>query len=149
MERSYVPSRQGVVHGEHTADLWLMTVGSSAAECISRMISGVYGVMSEEYMLLDGGKDSLSIESGNMEVLLVELLSEALFLFDAENVIITEPSITILESEKGYRLDLEFVRSTFSIPPGKGGMEVKAATYHEASLIQDADGWSARVLLDL
>jgi SHS2 domain-containing protein len=149
MDRVHVPSSEGVVHEEHTADLWLTASGESLEECLKRTVSGLYGVMADEFQISGMVKEELILEAESLEVLLVELLSELLFIFDARSSIAMDPSFIISEKEGRFTLRFGYRETEVSVSEGKGGMEVKAATYHGASLRNEGGSWKSRVLLDL
>jgi SHS2 domain-containing protein len=149
MERTYIPSNEGVTLGDHTADIWLGVEASSLDECIHRALHGLYSVMSQEFILHSETGSSEVYETEESEMLLVDILSEALFLFDSESSLILHPEISMGEGDESDKTVLKFVKAACSIPPEKGGMEVKAVTFHGAELKQVDSGWKGRVLLDL
>jgi len=149
MERIHIPCGDGVVLEEHTADLWLTASGVSPEECIERTISGMYNVMAEEFNVSGGHPADLTLEAEGLEVVLVELLSELLFIFDARASLALDPKILLNEENGRVTLRMDYIETPFTMVEGKRGMEVKAATYHEASLKKDGGLWKTRVLLDL
>jgi len=142
----FVPSREGYTLGDHTADIWLEVSGPSVDECVRRALHGLYSVMAQEFEVHSKLKDRLVLGPVKEELLLVDVISEALFLFDSEGVLIIDPEV---HKEKGDRWVLDFKRSVCSIPEGKAGMEVKAATFHGNGLQKIRGEWSSRILLDL
>ena len=97
---SYIPPQDGISHGEHTADLWLKARGRTFEEMTARMIQGIYGVMASRFQLEDNGdEDHFEVTGKDIETTFVDLLSEVLFLFDADSVVIIDPELeTILLS---------------------------------------------------
>jgi SHS2 domain-containing protein len=136
---------EGVALGDHTADIWLEVEGGSLEECIQRAVQGLYSVMAQEFLISGKIEASETFDAGAHEMLLVDVLSEALFLFDSESSIILE---TKVRSEEGKYV-LNFFKAECSIPPGKGGMEVKAVTFHDTALSVSEGVWKGRVLLDI
>ena len=146
MGRTYVPSTKGITIGEHTADLWLEIKGGSLEECIRRAVHGLYSVMAQEFSLDEESGTEETFEIDPRDMLIVDLLNEALFLFDSESSIIIDPAI--LENIGG-KFIVSFKKVPGTIPPGKGGMEVKAATFHGMELREEQGAWFGKVLLDL
>jgi len=142
----FVPSRKGYTLGDHTADIWLEVSGPSIEECVKGALHGLYYVMAQEFEVHSMKRDSLVLEPVKEELLLIDILSEALFLFDSEGALIIDPEV-VREGEE--RWVLNFKRSACSIPEGKAGMEVKAATFHGKGLRKKDEEWSSRILLDL
>ena len=88
--------------------------------------------------------EHVEIESPDGVALLVDWLSEVLFLFDARNFVPRE-----------IDADVEEWRIRATIGGGnaadfdQGGAAVKAITYHDAMLERTPGGYEARVYLDL
>jgi SHS2 domain-containing protein len=146
MDKIFVPSKDGVSIGEHTADLWLEFEGGSLEECIQRAVHGLYSVMAQEYSLIKGSEVEEILNMGSAEMLVVDILNEALYLFDAESSLMLDPSFTLHSERKSQ---LRFRKIECEIPPGKSGMEVKAATFHGMELSEDQGKWKGRILLDI
>ena len=149
MGRIYRPSDQGITLEEHTADLWLVTEGSSVEEVFKRALMGLYGVIASEFEI-SGEKDEREEFRGpSPEEILIDILSEALYLFDAESRMITDPIFRLEKNEEGLRVEMRFRSVEASITDGSHGMEIKAATYHGADMVTIGDVHRARILLDL
>ncbi|MBN1539136.1 MAG: archease [Candidatus Thermoplasmatota archaeon] len=146
MEGIFIPPKEGFTLGEHTADLWLEVNGSSIEDCVSRSLLGLYHVMAQEFVIIGTRRDSIALDNESVEFLVVDVLSEALFLFDSESTLMLDPS---LKKERGGGWVLEFSRSKCRIPEGKGGMEVKAATFHGPGTVMRDGIWYSKVLLDI
>ncbi|MGA1866517.1 MAG: archease [Thermoplasmatota archaeon] len=146
MKGIFIPPTEGFALGEHTADLWLEVMGTSIEDCVSRSILGLYHVMAQEFFITGTVRDSIVLDDESIELLVVDVLSEALFLFDSESALMLDIS---LKKEGEDRWVLEFSRSKCIIPEGKGGMEVKAATFHGSGLVMKDGIWYSKVLLDI
>jgi len=150
MAGTYRPRGDVFGHEEHTADVWLVSEGCSGEEVLSNMLEGLYGTMGREYTL-EGSEEEfgMDISGGSLENLMIDLLTEALFLFEVGPRLIVDPSIHLWKEGKKDRLEVSGRSVVFSIPEGQGGMEVKAITYHGASFIEERGSFRARVLLDI
>ncbi|MBN1390295.1 MAG: archease [Candidatus Thermoplasmatota archaeon] len=146
MESVFIPPIGGFTLGEHTADLWLESSGSTPEDCALRSLIGLYHVMAQEFIITSSIPDSIVLDIRNPDLLVIDVLSEALFLFDSEGALMLNTSLT---REDDDRWVLEFTRSKCRIPEGKGGVEVKAATYHDLMLEMKEGSWYSKVLLDL
>lgn len=88
--------------------------------------------------------EAVELEAPDGVALLVDWLSEILFLFEARNFV--PHDIDAVAEEWRVRATLtggdadQFVQ---------GGATVKAATYHDAMLQPTSSGWEARVYLDV
>lgn len=131
---------------EHTADLTVFFYGRSPEEVFVN--AGL--VMFE--LLLDGRPDGerekrrIVIEGVDREDLLVQWLSELLYLYSSRDQALSEVDIEDL-SPTGLRAWAELV----SFNPETIGVktEVKAVTYHRIEFKPTKSGWRARVTFDL
>lgn len=150
MGQAYTPDKQGVSYPDHTADVWLSVEASNIEDLILRAIEGLYGIIAEEYDLDVGSDAALSFEAGNLETLLVTLLSDFLYYFEAEGSIFRGTSVSLIEDRGQHRIDIVGSKHDFEIPEGRGGIEIKAVTYHGAEVkSNDAGKWHMKLLLDV
>ena len=149
MGERYVPDRNKVRYEDHTADLWMTAEGADEQEVITNMLTGLYSTISEEFTIDPAGTLNIEFHGGSLEEVLINVLSEALFLFDARSVLILRPTIGLSETKGGFKAVLTGSMAECTIPPEKGGFEVKAVTHHKAEMCKEGARWKGRVLLDL
>lgn len=129
---------------EHTADVGVEAWGRSLSEVFKEAAVGmaeIAGVWSPG----DGGeRHEIALESGDTESLLVDWLSELLWLHDAQRVAFA-----------GFEVEVDppRLRATVrTVPLGEEppeGTQVKAVTYHQLMVERTPDGYRARVFLDI
>ena len=125
---------------EHTAELELQIEASSEAAVFEEAL------IAFAELLGDGGGDpmtrELEVEAEESSMLLVEWLSELVYLSEAEQFVPAQ--IASLELSDGR------LRATLEGHRGEPRHLVKAVTLHRLALWQDeAAGWHARVVLDV
>lgn len=145
----FVPDQKGISYEDHTADLWLLFEGSSLEECMERALIGLYNAIGSSFVLGSSIRSSLDLKGKDAVEIVVDILSEALYLLDAEMSLIREPVFGIETTEEGVEMYMSYNRTGFSIPEGEGKMEVKAVSYHGAYLEEDRGQWKGRLLLDI
>lgn len=131
---------------EHTADIGIRARGASLAEVFEQAALALEHVVldpaavapREEYPIEACGEDN--------ESLLVNFLSEILYLLDAKRVAFA--SITVAEPASGA------VRAVASGEPRDAARHpprviVKGVTYHQLRLEKTPEGWLAEVFLDI
>ena len=92
-----------------------------------------------------GVKRDLRIESENRESLLLDFLSEVLFICEVEGLVFLRAEVTITENVLSAKLDGEpFDRSRHS-----GGTEVKGISYSGLSIVKDTNGYMAEIVFDV
>jgi SHS2 domain-containing protein len=128
---------------EHTADVAVKAYGKDLNEMFANAALGMFNVMTDTSKVETVGEYTVEVESADVQGLLVDWLSELLYLFDTQDVLLREFNVSIdgnklAASVRGEKLDRER-------HPLKS--DVKAATYHMLEI--DEDKGYAVVLLDI
>jgi SHS2 domain-containing protein len=85
----------------------------------------------------------------NIEGLLVDFLSELLYLFDGEGLIILDPELHITGGSDSISLKISSNTYSYIIPPEYSGIEIKAITHHDIDISEIDSGYRARFLVDI
>lgn len=128
---------------EHTADVAVKAYGRDLSEMFANAALGMFNVMTDTSTVKSVGEYKVEVESADLEGLLVDWLTELLYLFDTQEVFMRECDVSIdgnklSASVRGENLDRER-------HPLKS--DVKAATYHMLE-INEEEGYVV-VLLDI
>lgn len=128
---------------EHTADVAVKAYGRDLSEMFANAALGMFNVMTDTSAVKSVGEYKVEVESADLEGLLVDWLTELLYLFDTQEVFMREFDVSIdgnklIASVRGENLDRER-------HPLKS--DVKAATYHMLE-INEEEGYVV-VLLDI
>ena len=129
---------------EHKADLKIRVFGKTKEELFLKMMIGMNENMKPEIKEpIEKTKREIKIESPDLNSLLVDFLSEVLYLIQVNKEIyfdakFTKFSDTELEGElTGQKVE-------------RFGEDIKAVTYHGLDIHQRKDGiWEATVLFDI
>ena len=148
MMEVFQPDLSGTSYEDHTADIWLVGRGDTPEIVLSHMLNGLYGAIADRFRIKEGGRTAIDLEAGSLDLIMVDLISEGLFLLEGEGKILTDPQVSIIDSD-GFKLTLAARECSFEIPRGDEGLEIKAVAYHGAYLKPSGDGWEGRVLLDI
>jgi SHS2 domain-containing protein len=128
---------------EHTADLKIRAYGKDLPELFSHLLRGMFE--SCQPNLIDetpAVSREVAIKSSNLESLLVDFLSEALYLSDVNNEAYFETKFEKLtETELVGKIKGRKVRNF--------GLEIKAVTWHELEIKKEGDSWQATVIFDV
>lgn len=131
---------------EHTADLGLRV---KAADLPTLFAEAARGLMSVIVANLDEVKPvremTLEVAGDALDELLFDWLSEVLYAFESEHLLLSEFAIELTDAglkatARGEPLDV-----------GRHQLEheVKAITYHGLKVEQTAEGWLAEAILDI
>ena len=146
--KPFTPSLDGVSYKDHTADIWMVCTGDSPGSVLSRMVDGLYGAIADGLLIGAGEKGSIALSANSLDVLMVDLVSEALYYLEAEGKLLTDPKVVLVDGDP-MELEIECTLCPFEIPPGAQGLEIKAVAYHGAYLKESSGQWEGRVLLDI
>jgi len=131
---------------EHTADIGFEAFGATRQEVFANAARALMNLMVDLEAIAPREEKPLRVEASDMPSLLVNWLSEILYLFDAEGWLfrdfqfdaLTEQSLTA--TARGEKFD-----------PQRHQVKllVKAVTYHQLDLTETAEGWRAQVYVDI
>ncbi len=131
---------------EHPADMGIEASGADLSEAFRQAAFGLVSIVVDPSTLQPSVEKEISIEGSDAENLLVQWLSEILYLYDGEDYLVSDIQVVELSPKKlRARLYGEFVDE------GKHRlrMDVKAITYHQLSVGQGPGGSTVRVFLDI
>lgn len=130
---------------EHTADIGIEAHGESIEEAFEEAAKGMF------YIITGGGKIESRAERKikikkdmDMEQLLVDWLSELLYIFDVEHLVFGEFDVKINDELIAVARGEEYSREKHGY-----GMEIKAVTYHMLEIKRDKKGYIIKVLFDI
>ena len=135
---------------EHKADLKIRAFGKTKEELFSNMLKGMISGLRPEILNSEAETRNIEIKSSDLEALLVDFLSEVLYLTQVNKEIyanikfkkLTDPSTSSGQAELEGELIGQKVK--------RFGEDIKAVTYHELKIEQKKDGiWEAIVLFDV
>ncbi len=130
---------------EHTADIGIEAYGKTLEEAFENAAKGMFSIMT------GGGKIESKIVREikipfdmDAEQLLVDWLSELLYIRDVEHLVFGEFDVKIDKELVGKAYGEEY-----SIEKHGYGMEIKAVTYHMLEVKKDKKGYVVRCLFDI
>ena len=131
---------------DHTADIGIMVYGEdlkslfqNAAEAFFHLITDLKKIKLRTERKIEIGEESL-------ERLMVDWLSELLYLYDVEHLLFKRFNVESVGKE-GLKAKVKgefFQEGVHMIKTG-----VKAVTYHQIEVRQEREGWRARIIVDL
>ncbi|MDO8727274.1 MAG: archease [Candidatus Methanoperedens sp.] len=131
-----------------SADAAFEATGRTLEELFSDSAIATFEVMADTTTVSQLLIHEIELENESVDGLLIDWLSELIFLKDTENILfsvfdinIRKNDVYILKAEaKGEKIDREkhSLRS-----------DVKAVTYHMFEVTKKGDHWTARVVLDI
>ena len=128
---------------EHTADVGVRAWGTTLEECFEQAALGVLAI-NGAYVSGSGERDKIELAAPDLGALLVDWLSEVLYLHDARDAVVTGLGVENVSDDQlsGW---VELRARTEELE----GTAVKAVTYHRLAVEPSDDGWSATLYVDV
>ncbi|HUW86032.1 MAG TPA: archease [Methanoregula sp.] len=128
----------------HTADVKIHARAPTLEELFSETLKALMQVM---YGTTSRGEiqRELRIESSDIESLLIDFLSEVLFISEVESLVFSEASLRI----NGLSLIAELKGEPFDPARHSGGSEVKGISYSGLAITHDANGYMLDIIFDV
>lgn len=131
---------------DHTADIGIDVFGDTLQDLFSNAGFALFDIITDLSTVECKVKHSLNIVGIDKEQLLVNWLSELLFLHDVKNLLFKNFCVNQLSD---YQLTADVSGEAFDEKRHIIKTEVKAVTYHSLSIIQKDQQWKARIIFDL
>ena len=131
---------------EHTADVGFEAFGSTREEVFANAARALMDLSVDLETIQPPEEMTLQIPGPDVESVLVDWLSELLFLQDADGWLFRDFEILSLKNDSLSALARGeiFQRSRHQVK-----LQVKAITYHQLALEQIPQGWHAQVYVDI
>ena len=130
---------------EHTADIGVRAYGKTREELFINAARALYEVQGR-FDLADRRMIKIELSADSADELLLRWLSELLYRFSAEGVCFTHFRVQFTDPHK---LTAQMEGGAVDFSHSEVSEEVKAVTYHQLSVQQTGDGWTATVIFDV
>jgi SHS2 domain-containing protein len=131
---------------EHTADVGFEAFGSTREEVFANAARALMDLIVDLDTIKLGSEVALQIHGPDPESVLVNWLSELLYLHDAEGWLFRDFEIRNLQDNSLRALARG---EKFQSSRHQAKMLVKAITYHQLALEKTPGGWRAQVYVDI
>jgi SHS2 domain-containing protein len=130
----------------HTADLGMSIEGHSCEDLFRNAGTALTELLVDNKATKIEKKVEISIEGNDLPDLMVRWLSEILYLFEGEKLVVTEISINSI-NKKNMTATLSVMK--FNSQFHEILREIKAVTYHQIKVEEKNGLWTAKVIFDL
>ena len=131
---------------DHTADVAIKAYGKTLSEAFENAAKGMFDIITDNSEIENIGQYDIELEADNLEQLLVDWLSELLFLNGANNLVFGFFKVDL--DEKKCKLSAKVFGEKFNISKHKAGSEIKAVTYHMLE-VNNKKPYYAQVIFDI
>lgn len=134
---------------EHTADAKFRAYGKTIEEAFQNAAVAMFNVMIDTSNISDEVNERIKLTSEDLEGLLVDWLSELLYLFEVEQVVFKTFKIDYIKKhDENYSISATAAGEPLNMTKHKFGTEVKAVTYNELIVEKTTKGWFVQVVVD-
>ena len=131
---------------DHTADIGIIVYGEDLKSLFQNAGEAFFHLITDLKKVRLRTERKIEIGGESLERLMVDWLSELLYLHEVENLLFKRFNVESV-GEEGLRAKVKgevFQQEVHVIKTG-----VKAVTYHQIEVRQEKEGWRARIIFDL
>lgn len=129
---------------EHTADVGLKAYGNNISEAFENAARGMFDIITDNSKIAAIGQYDIQLEAPDKEQLLIDWLSELLFLNSAKNLVFGSFKVKINDNQ----LKAEVSGEEYDKSKHNMGVEIKAVTYHMLE-VNNEKPYYVQVLFDI
>ena len=133
---------------EHTADVGIRAYGADLNEAFENAARGMFDIISDVDIIEAIGEYDITLSSKDVEQLLVDWLSELLFILTVKQVLFSRFEINIEEKDGQWRMEAKALGEDYDPKKHPYHTEIKAVTHHMLEIKED-NGYSIRILFDI
>jgi SHS2 domain-containing protein len=135
---------------EHTADLGLRVSADTLEELLAEAAQGLLAMLvANPEAVRPVHSKQIDVEAAEPAYLLFDWLSELLFAFETEKVLLSAFDIRLESGTDSYKLTAGCRGEPMDVVRHQMDHEVKAITYHGLEVNQTPTGWLAQVIVDI
>lgn len=131
---------------DHTADVGLKAYGKSLSEAYQNAAKGMFDIITDKSEIENIGQYDIDLSADDLEQLLVDWLSELLYLHSAKNLVFGFFNVEL--DEKNKKLSAKIFGEKLNMSKHKAGAEIKAVTYHMLE-VKNKKPYYVKVLFDI
>lgn len=134
---------------EHTADVGIRVGATDLERLFADALRGLTDVMTEVERVEPQLEERIELEAEAFDLLLVDWLSEAVYLFETRGLIFSEAQVELSETARGVHLRAAVRGEAHDPERHPHRVAIKAVTYHGLTLEPSDEGWLATVIFDI
>jgi SHS2 domain-containing protein len=131
---------------DHTADIGLIVYGEDLKSLFENAGKAFFHLITDLKKVRLRTEKRIEIRKESLERLMVDWLTELLYLHEVENLLFKEFKVESV-GEKGLRARVKGEAFQEGVHVIKTG--VKAVTYHQIEVRKGREGWRAQIIFDL
>lgn len=130
--------------------MWARAWGANLKEALEEVAKALFSVICDPSGIEPAEERCVEVSAPDVESLVVEFLSEVLYLFDAELLVFSEVEVrNLVQGADRYELKAMLRGEKFSNERHSPGTEVKAITYSYLAVEESQRGTTVEVVFDI
>ncbi len=135
---------------EHTADVKFLAYGKTLEEVFENSALAMFNVMIDTRKISGELVKDVFLKSPDLESLIVDWLSEHLYLFEVDEIVFSKFYVDRIRKENcEYSITSRASGEKFYPKSHPFETEIKAVTYNQLKVEKIEDGWEVQVVLDI
>jgi len=134
---------------DHTGDIGVRLQAPTAEGLFVAAAEALTGTLTDPATVRPIISDTVTLEAPDLDLLLVDWLSELLYHFDVDGLLIARTAVTIRSDSGRWRLTATIDGE--HLDPERHPVKVllKAITHHGVAVVRSARGWEASLVFDV
>jgi SHS2 domain-containing protein len=133
---------------EHTADVGLRAYGEDLSSAFANAAKGMFSIITDLDKVKPIGEYKVDVSAQDEEQLLVDWLSELLYIHTVSQKLFSKFQVNIQEEGGKWQISANVMGEDFQIEKHPYHTEIKAVTHHILEIKQD-NGYVVQVLFDI
>jgi SHS2 domain-containing protein len=133
---------------EHTADVGIRAKGKDKNSAFERAAAGMFSIITDLDKVSNVGEFQIECEANDLEQLLVDWLTELLYINTAEQIMLSDFRVDINGEEGKWKLMASAFGEEYDSAKHPYHTEIKAVTHHILK-IEKKELWNVQVLFDI
>ncbi len=133
---------------EHTADVGIRANGEDKNRAFEQAATGMFSIITDIDKTSHVGEFEICCEADDLEQLLVDWLTELLYINTAEQIILSKFQVDIQGKEGKWRLLASAYGEEYNPKRHPYHTEIKAVTHHLLK-VEEKEQWNVQVLFDI
>ncbi len=144
------PQQKQYEYLEHTADVKFLAYGKTLEEVFENSALAMFNVMIDTRKISGELVKDVFLKSPDLESLIVDWLSEHLYLFEIDEIVFSKFHVVRIRKENcEYSITSTASGEKFYPKSHPFETEIKAVTYNQLKVEKIEDGWKVQVVLDI
>ena len=134
---------------DHTGDVGFGLEAESLENLFDLALQGLLRVAIDRRPDQATGSHAIHLLEPTLEHLMVAWLDELIFLLQTQELVPVTSKVVLTELPAGWELRAMVATAPLEPEAHRWRGEIKAATFHGLAIEPEADGWRARIILDV